>query len=436
MHNVCPSSDAGLGQRCTPLFVFFSGAFWLQVLLWLCFAAPLPAQVPDQEALLRGIDHAHRLSTSAIDARLANLSQDDYNDQIFLRFVRLENALAEKNTAAAAPELEHILSSAGATGDETTVRLVCSELANTLVLAGASGSSNSKLSEQLQVEQREHLEALELLHKEQLRAAQEEQRRKDQQIDSLRAQGQLAAVEQMREQLVREQSNQQFQLETMTRRSQLQGWISRLLFVCLLLTGALACALWRINLARKHQALEDPLTGLKNRRFLAPFMEHETLRLRRSDLTALILIADIDHFKNINDRYGHDTGDEALIRIGKIIRHCMRHADIVARWGGEEFVIICPQSGEAHAGLICNRIRNHLSQMSIPAPPGNESFTVTISIGAALFAPATSDESWMATLARADRALYEVKHNGRDNWKFASTQSDPAEIAQSALTTP
>ncbi len=255
--------------------------------------------------------------------------------------------------------------------------------------------------------------------------------RKDQQIAALRAQNQLTIEEKLRQQLVQEQ--QQFQLDAMARRSQLQSALSALLLVCLLLTVALAWSLWRVSVVRKNQALEDPLTGLKNRRFLVPFMEHETGRLRRSALSALILIVDIDHFKSVNDRWGHDVGDEALVQFTGTLRRCVRKSDVVARWGGEEFVLICPESSENHVELICSRIRRQLQQTPVRMP-GKDSFRLTVSIGAALFAPATSDESWTATLARADRALYRVKRDGRDGWSLDTSASNQS--PESASVTP
>jgi diguanylate cyclase (GGDEF)-like protein len=149
-------------------------------------------------------------------------------------------------------------------------------------------------------------------------------------------------------------------------------------------------------------------------------MEHESGRLRRSGLTALILIADIDLFKNVNDRWGHEAGDVALVKLAEVLRDCTRNSDVISRWGGEEFVIFCPQINELHASVICNRIRHHLQRNSIQVP-GAEPFHLTLSIGAAMFAPSLHDEPWEAALARADQALYQVKNNGRDGWALAAS---------------
>jgi diguanylate cyclase (GGDEF)-like protein len=107
----------------------------------------------------------------------------------------------------------------------------------------------------------------------------------------------------------------------------------------------------------------------------------------------------------------------------------VRNSDVVARWGGEEFVIICPESTEAHAAVICNRIRHHLQQTPFHVT-GKTTFHLTISIGAALFSPSVQNEPWDASVARADQALYHVKHNGRDNWLLAASQ--PAEASEPA----
>jgi diguanylate cyclase (GGDEF)-like protein len=301
-----------------------------------------------------------------------------------------------------------------------------SHLEASLALEKSEEKRRELLAEQLVERNREEqtrLQNLNLIRQEQLRAIAAERNRRDQQIDALHTQGQLKAAERMRQQLEQEERTQQFQLDYLTRRGELKNWLSVLLLVCLLLVVALAWSLWRANLGRKQQALEDPLTRLKNRRFMMPFMEHETERLRRSGLTALILLADIDHFKDVNDRFGHEAGDETLVQFAEILRRCVRHSDVVSRWGGEEFVVTCPQSGETDLATICNRVRNQLQQTPIVVD-GKESFHLTISIGAALFSPSTVDEHWETALARADRALYNVKRNGRDNWALAFADSN------------
>lgn len=317
---------------------------------------------------------------------------------------------------------------------ERTNQQNLARLESSLALQKSEEKTRDLLAQQqLERNREEHnrLESLNLLHQQQLIAADAEQRRKDQQITALRAQGQLIAAEKMRQQLLEEQRAQQLQLDYLTHRSQLKNALAVLLFVCLLLAVAIAWLLWRISGTRKLQAMKDPLTGLHNRRFFIPFMEHESGRLRRSGLTALILMADIDLFKNVNDRWGHEAGDAALVKLAEILRGSTRNSDVISRWGGEEFVILCPQINEQHASVICDRIRHHLQQNSIQVP-GAEPFHLTLSIGAAIFAPSLHGESWETALARADQALYQVKNNGRDGWALAAASQpgkpEPATI--------
>jgi diguanylate cyclase (GGDEF)-like protein len=390
------------------------------------FAAPLAAQIASRDALMQGIERARANSATELDSRIAHLPSSDHNAEIFLRFVRLRNSVAAGNTAALAPDLQRIVAAAEAVGDEATLRVVYSELGETLFDRAKTDALILERDHALQQVERnrqehERMIGLELQHQEQSRAANAEQRRKDREITELRAQGQLIAAEKMRQQLVQAQSNQQFQLETLTRHSQLEKSLTELLLACLLLAVALAWSQWRASLARKEQALQDPLTGLKNRRFLGPFMEHETERLRRSGLSAIILMADIDLFKDVNDKWGHKVGDDALVQLAETLRHCMRHSDVICRWGGEEFVIVCPESSETHVALICNRIRHHLQQAPVVAA-GGKSFHLTVSIGAALFSPGVRDEHWETALALADQAMYQVKENGRDHWSLAAPQ--------------
>jgi diguanylate cyclase (GGDEF)-like protein len=397
------------------------------LLLIIC-ALPLTAQNAGREALATGIERQRNLSLAEIDARLTN--HLDRNTEIYLRFVRLERSLARQDRAASAADINGILSAAGSSEDKNSVQAVYAELSELLARAGGVRDGTRQASVRLRDEQ--------------LQLAAAERRNKDQEIARLRAQSQWMAEAKMRTQLEQLQRNQQMQLDYLVRRNQFKNVLSDLLLACLGLAILLAWSLWRVSVAHRQQALEDPLTKLKNRRFLTPFMEHETQRLRRAGLSALVLVIDVDHFKKINDRYGHATGDHALVRLAETLRFCVRNADIVSRWGGEEFVVVCSQSSEEHARVICNRIRRRLLRAEI-RPVGIHSATkeplhLTVSIGAALFSPAALNESWELALARADRAMYTVKKNGRDGWLFAPSHpgapavSEPTPIEPRAVT--
>ncbi|MCK7693385.1 GGDEF domain-containing protein, partial [Klebsiella pneumoniae] len=152
----------------------------------------------------------------------------------------------------------------------------------------------------------------------------------------------------------------------------------------------------------------DPLTGLYNRRGLQNRLD--TLLALDGD-NHYVLLLDIDHFKAYNDHYGHMMGDQALIRVSAAIRNAVRSRDIVARFGGEEFMVLLTNSSEETAWKTAERIRQRVYDLKIPHM-FNESVAtnVTISIG---LTPLINDNIEQA-LARADGALYEAKNKGRN----------------------
>lgn len=153
----------------------------------------------------------------------------------------------------------------------------------------------------------------------------------------------------------------------------------------------------------------DPLTGLYNRRGLQNKIDN---LLALENGVRYVLLLDIDHFKAYNDHYGHMMGDQALIRVSAAIRDAVRSRDIVARFGGEEFMILLSNVDLERARMSAERIRQHVYDLKIPHM-FNESVAtnVTVSIG---IAPLTDDDIDGA-LGKADKALYEAKHLGRNN---------------------
>jgi two-component system cell cycle response regulator len=158
-------------------------------------------------------------------------------------------------------------------------------------------------------------------------------------------------------------------------------------------------------------ALVDALTGLHNRRYLETHLAGllEQSANRGSPLSLMVL--DIDHFKAINDTYGHDAGDEVLRGFAQRVKVGVREADLVCRLGGEEFVVIMPEAEQRYAASIAERVRQLVEAEPFPIEGGARSIKVTVSIG---LAEARGDRSPDAFFRRADKALYRAKNEGRN----------------------
>ena len=171
-----------------------------------------------------------------------------------------------------------------------------------------------------------------------------------------------------------------------------------------------------LNHARKARiaslkATTDELTGLKNRRFLNTFLEYQWHSTKRSSEDAVIVLFDIDHFKKINDVYGHDSGDMALRVFASFLGGEARAADIVGRWGGEEFMVILSNCTEDEAALFLSRAMKKLRDSVVKT--SGETFRMTASAGYCSLSTALSPED---AIAKADKALYKAKSNGRDQF--------------------
>jgi diguanylate cyclase len=160
----------------------------------------------------------------------------------------------------------------------------------------------------------------------------------------------------------------------------------------------------------------DALTGLANRRQFELTLAREIDRVARAGEPALVLMADVDHFKKVNDTYGHPAGDQVLKAVAQALLDCVRPMDTVARFGGEEFAIILPNCPAAFGQTVAERIRRKVEQKSINVAAGGTSsvdVSVTISLGGA-FAPQWVRSSAALWVERADRQLYLAKTSGRN----------------------
>lgn len=164
-------------------------------------------------------------------------------------------------------------------------------------------------------------------------------------------------------------------------------------------------------------AVVDPLTGLHNRRYAMPHLARIADHARNTGRPFAVMVADLDHFKRINDLYGHASGDAVLSEVAERLRKSMRSVDMVARIGGEEFMVVMPGTTLADARLAAVRICNEISQTAFDIPGSDQPIHVTISIGMAIGGTLTKDDAQDdggSLLDRADKALYSAKMRGRN----------------------
>lgn len=160
----------------------------------------------------------------------------------------------------------------------------------------------------------------------------------------------------------------------------------------------------------KQMAITDDLTGLRNRRYIMERLEEEFQRAKRTGRPLSLVMLDIDHFKDINDAHGHLFGDSVLKTIAFRIRDCLRRHDIVGRVGGEEFLVISPDSGVDEAVLVAERIRRVVYSKAI----GDGDIEVSVTLSAGVTIAGSDDKSADRVFSRADTALYKAKQDGRN----------------------
>ena len=176
-------------------------------------------------------------------------------------------------------------------------------------------------------------------------------------------------------------------------------------------------AMRRLN----QQAATDQLTGLPNRRYLWEALGAELMRARRKQTPLAVMMLDIDHFKQINDRWGHDAGDRVLKNVTYAIRAVVRGSDIVARHGGEEFVVVLPEANEEIALARAEAVRAEIAGLQLTY--GGESLgTVTASLGVVVSRRLSETAEDLVRIA--DQAMYEAKETGRDRVVLKNADAD------------
>jgi len=165
----------------------------------------------------------------------------------------------------------------------------------------------------------------------------------------------------------------------------------------------------------------DHLTGLFNRRYLMDILDKELQRCIRKSGCLSLIILDIDHFKKVNDTFGHQQGDEVLKIVSKALQKELRNYDIAARYGGEEFVAVLPEANPKEAIFVAERIRSAMPEIKFSGDMANH--TITVSLGVASF-PCPNCNSVDEFIKLADDALYRAKTNGRNRVEFANPREE------------
>src|SRR3989338_3062954 len=173
----------------------------------------------------------------------------------------------------------------------------------------------------------------------------------------------------------------------------------------------------------ESENIPDPLTKVYTRRYLDRRLAEEVVRSKRYTLDLSVLLLDIDHFKRVNDRYGHQAGDVTLSTLGSLFKTGLRDSDVVARYGGEEFLVICTNTAIDGAALVAERLRRLVESQQVQIPDssgGSQTIQISISLGAAgLSASVDSKEKLVQA---ADQALYRAKEEGRNCVIIARTE--------------
>lgn len=187
-----------------------------------------------------------------------------------------------------------------------------------------------------------------------------------------------------------------------------EGFVLSILSACLYI----AMTAEYLNRDLKQQANFDPLTRAVNRRAFLPIAQHAIERRKQERTPISLLMLDLDHFKRVNDTYGHLAGDEVLRQVSTVLHQSVRARDVVCRYGGEEFLVLCPDTPSTDAAKIAERIRKAVEKLTVSYR--NQQLKQTVSIGFATF-PSNSEHGDLEMLiATADTGLYAAKAGGRN----------------------
>ena len=190
--------------------------------------------------------------------------------------------------------------------------------------------------------------------------------------------------------------------------------------------GESHCILFDEVTTLRKQVVTDPLTGLFNVRHFRKSLEHELERTRRTGMTTALIMVDLDHFKNINDTWGHESGNQVLQTVAQLLQDQTRKLDICCRYGGEEFAVILPSTELMLARQVAERCLNALRETVIPLDETDLQVTASIGVAVADNSAKTAE----SLIENADECMYEAKRGGRN--QGVSKRPQPSESAVSA----
>lgn len=190
--------------------------------------------------------------------------------------------------------------------------------------------------------------------------------------------------------------------------------------------GESHCILFDEVTTLRKQVVTDPLTGLFNVRHFRKSLEHELERTRRTGMTTALIMVDLDHFKNINDTWGHESGNQVLQTVAQLLQDQTRKLDICCRYGGEEFAVILPSTELMLARQVAERCLNSLRETVIPLDETDLQVTASIGVAVADNSAKTAE----SLIENADECMYEAKRGGRN--QVVSKRPQPSESAVSA----
>jgi diguanylate cyclase (GGDEF)-like protein len=187
----------------------------------------------------------------------------------------------------------------------------------------------------------------------------------------------------------------------------------------------------RLRNQLEMQARTDALTGVMNRRALDLAGQRELAACSRRNSPLAVVAIDLDHFKRVNDAYGHAAGDAALAAAAQLLQRCLRSTDLLARFGGEEFIAVLPDRDGERAQLVAERLRGRMESLRIDYD--QRQLNLTASFGLAIASPEPElAETWGDLLRRADDALYDAKRAGRNCIRLAAAPAARLATGQSA----